>query len=66
MLNNGDYLNCINSNIYFYDDNSDKIEYTLILIDKIYNTLEKCGETCKTCIIPSKGIVYKWDIVDKL
>ena len=59
MLNNGDYLNCVNSNTYLYDGNciSDKIEYTLILIDKTYNTLEKCGETSKTYIIPPKWIV---------
>ena len=61
VLNNGECLNCANSETYFYDGSciSDKTGYALI--DETYNALEKCGETCKTCIIPPEGIIQNCD-----
>ena len=70
-LNNGECVNCKDSDTYFYDDNclSNKTGYALI--DTTYNALEKCGETCKTCNIPPEGIIqncdtcYKGQTLDK-
>ena len=61
VLNNGECLNCAKSETYFYDGSciSDKTGYALI--DETYNALEKCGETCKTCIIPPEGIIQNCD-----
>ena len=60
-LNNGECVNCKDSDTYFYDDNclSNKTGYALI--DTTYNALEKCGETCKTCNIPPEGIIQNCD-----
>jgi hypothetical protein len=70
-LNNGECLNCKNSNTYFYDDKclSNKTGYALV--DTTYNALEKCGETCKTCDVPPEGIIqncvtcFKGQTLDK-
>ena len=61
VLDNGNCVNCAKTKTYFFDGKclSDRTGYAVV--NDTYNALEKCGETCKTCIIPPVGIVQNCD-----
>jgi hypothetical protein len=61
VLNNGECVNCAKTKTYFFDGKCLSNRTGYAVINDTYNALEKCGDTCKTCIIPPVGIVQNCD-----